>query len=164
MATRITGGIIGGIISAMTGGMAEPLQRATAVHIPAMAAIHAAAFPPREAWAEDAFALQLVMPGVFGLVDPRGGLLLARVTTDEAEVLTLAVAPAARRQGVARALLAAAMTAGRERDARTMFLEVAVDNAAAQALYRQAGFVEAGRRRRYYANGGDALILRVRLA
>ena len=94
----------------------------------------------------------------------RGGLLLARVTTDEAEVLTLAVAPEARRQGVARALLAAAMTAGRERDARTMFLEVAVDNAAAQTLYRQAGFVEAGRRRRYYANGGDALILRVRLA
>ena len=148
----------------MAGGMTESLQRAAPAHVPAMAAIHAAAFPRREAWAEDAFALQLVMPGVFGLVDPRGGLLLARVIMDEAEVLTLAVAPEARRQGVARGLLAAAMTAARERDARTMFLEVAVNNAAAQALYRQAGFVEAGRRSRYYADGGDALILRVRVA
>jgi [ribosomal protein S18]-alanine N-acetyltransferase len=44
-----------------------------------------------------------------------------------------------------------------------MFLEVAVGNAPAQALYRQAGFVEAGRRPRYYADGGDALILRTPL-
>ncbi len=44
-----------------------------------------------------------------------------------------------------------------------MVLEVAIGNAAARTLYEHAGFVEAGRRPRYYADGGDALILRVRL-
>jgi ribosomal-protein-alanine N-acetyltransferase len=133
------------------------------VHAAALAAIHAAAFPPREAWGEDAFALQLAMPGVFGLLHTRGGMIVARVTEDEAEVLTLAVAPDVRRQGVGRALLAGAMAAAREQATKTMVLEVAIGNAAARALYERAGFVEAGRRARYYANGGDALILRARL-
>ncbi len=122
------------------------------------------AFPPREAWGEDAIALQLAMPGVLGLLHARGGMILIRVTEDEAEVLTLAVAPEARRQGVAGALLAAAMAAAREQAARTMVLEVAIGNTAARALYERAGFVEAGRRPRYYADGGDALILRARLS
>jgi len=142
----------------------EPLQRATMAHVAPMAAIHAEAFPPREAWGEDAIALQLAMPGVFGLVHPLGGIILARVTEDEAEVLTLAVASEIRRQGVAKALLAGAMAAAREQAARTMVLEVAIGNTAARALYERAGFIEAGRRPRYYADGGDALILRARLA
>ncbi|HUB44190.1 MAG TPA: ribosomal protein S18-alanine N-acetyltransferase [Acetobacteraceae bacterium] len=143
--------------------MKDLIQRATPAHIVAMAEIHAASFPPREAWEEDAFALQLVMPGVFGLIHPHGGLLLARVTMNEAEVLTLAVAPEARRQGIARALLAAAMATAKRQDACEMFLEVAVGNASAQALYKRAGFTEAGRRPRYYADGGDALVLRAPL-
>ncbi len=144
--------------------MTVQLQRATVAHVVGLAAIHAEAFPPREAWGEDAIALQLAMPGVFGLVHPGGGMILARVTEDEAEVLTLAVAPARRRQGLATALLAGAMAAAREQAARTMVLEVAIGNAAARALYERAGFIEAGRRPRYYADGGDALILRARLA
>jgi ribosomal-protein-alanine N-acetyltransferase len=144
--------------------MTETPQRVTAIHAAALAAIHAAAFPPREAWGEDAIALQLAMPGVFGLLHPRGGMILARITEDEAEVLTLAVAPPGRRQGVAAALLAGAMDAARAQAARTMVLEVAIGNVAARALYQSAGFIEAGRRPRYYADGGDALILRARLA
>jgi [ribosomal protein S18]-alanine N-acetyltransferase len=144
--------------------MTQPLLRVTTLHAAALAVIHAAAFPPREAWGEDAIGLQLAMPGVFGLLDPRGGMILARITEDEAEVLTLAVAPPARRQGVAAALLAGAMAAAREQAARTMVLEVAIGNAAARALYQRAGFIEAGRRPRYYADGGDALILRAGLA
>jgi len=144
--------------------MTEALQRATRAHVAPLAAIHAMAFPPHEAWGEDAIALQLAMPGVLGLLHARGGMILIRVTEDEAEVLTLAVAPEARRQGVAGALLAAAMAAARAQAARTMVLEVAIGNAAARALYERAGFVEAGRRPRYYADGGDALILRARLS
>ena len=143
--------------------MIAPLQRAMAAHAVPLAAIHAQAFPPREAWGRDAIALQLAMPGVFGLLHPRGGMILARVTADEAEVLTLAVVPEARRQGVAAALLAGAMAEAGEQAAQTMVLEVATGNAAARALYQRAGFVEAGRRSRYYADGGDALILRARL-
>jgi ribosomal-protein-alanine N-acetyltransferase len=143
--------------------MTEPLVCATQAHVPPLAAIHAASFPLREAWGEDAISLQLALPGVFGLLHPRGGMLLARVTADEAEVLTLAVAPQARRQGVATALLTGAMAEAQVRTARSMVLEVAVGNAAARALYALAGFVESGRRPRYYVDGGDALILRAPL-
>jgi [ribosomal protein S18]-alanine N-acetyltransferase len=144
--------------------MTASLQRVTIAHAAPLAVIHAEAFTPREAWGEDAFALQLAMPGVFGLMHPRGGMIVARVTKDEAEVLTLAVTPNARRQGVAGTLLAGAMAAAREQAAKTMVLEVAIGNTAARALYERAGFVETGRRSRYYADGGDALILRARLA
>jgi len=153
-----------GVTNGTTRGMTVALQRATMVHVAPLAAIHAAAFPRREAWGVDAIALQLAMPGVFGLLHPLGGMILARVTEDEAEILTLAVAPESRRQGVAGVLLAGAMAEARAQAARTMVLEVAIGNAAARALYQRAGFVEAGRRPRYYADGGDALILRAHLA
>ena len=108
-------------------------------------------------------ALQLGQPGAFGFFDVVGGMLLARVAADEAEILTLAVAPPARRQGRAAALLAAAAARARDAGARAMFLEVATDNAPALALYSTAGFVEVGRRRHYYKGGSDALVLRLEL-
>ncbi len=132
----------------------------TAAHAAALAAIHAAAFPPREAWGEDAIALQLALPGAFGLIDDRGGMLLGRMVADEAEVLTLAVSPSARRQGVATALLRAAKAHVGERHGNVMFLEVATGNAAALALYHREDFTEVGRRRHYYADSSDALVLR----
>ena len=85
--------------------MNQAIQTATRAHIAALAAIHAAAFPPSDAWSRDAITLQLDLPGVFGLIDQRGGMLLARIVTDEAEILTLAVATAKRRQGVGTSLL-----------------------------------------------------------
>ncbi len=128
-------------------------------HAPAMAAIHAQAFPPGARWGEEAFAAQLALPGVFGLIDPAGGIVLARVVADEAEILTLAVIPAVRRRGLARLLLAAAMARAGTAGARRMVLEVSADNAPARALYVAAGFAAAGRRRRYYPDGSDALVL-----
>jgi len=136
------------------------IEPATPTDAPALATIHAAAFSPAEAWGEDAIVLQLVLPGTFGLIDRRGGMLLGRIAAGEAEVLTLAVAPPARRQGVATALLRGTKALVQERGGTTMFLEVAVGNAPAQALYQQEGFVEVGRRRRYYADCSDALVLR----
>ncbi|SDB69748.1 GNAT family N-acetyltransferase [Belnapia rosea] len=126
----------------------------------ALAALHAMAFPPAEAWGSDAMGLMLGMPGAFGLWRPGDGLVLARAAAGEAEILTLAVAPAARRQGLGAMLLAGAMQGAVLRGAGEMFLEVAAGNAAALALYRSAGFAEVGRRRRYYADGSDALVLR----
>ena len=136
------------------------IELATAADAEAMALIHRQAFPPNEAWSDDAFALQLAFVGVFGLIDPRGGLLLARVTLDEAEVLTLGVQPELRRRGVASALLTEAVSIARSRGAVGLFLEVAPGNTAARALYARAGFTEVGRRRHYYADGSDALVLR----
>lgn len=139
------------------------ILQATPAYAAALAAIHAEAFPAREAWGEDAISLQLALPGAFGLIDERGGMLLGRIAADEAEVLTLAVAPSTRRQGIATALLRAAKTRVRERGCKALFLEVATGNAAALALYRREGFTEIGYRHRYYADRSDALVLRAEL-
>jgi ribosomal-protein-alanine N-acetyltransferase len=140
----------------MTGG----IEAAGAADAPALAALHEAAFEAGERWDAAAIGVLLAMPGAFGLHIPGAGFVLARVAADEAEILTLAVIPTARRQGHAGALLAGAMAAALLRGAGTMFLEVSDRNAAARGLYAQAGFAEAGRRRRYYADGSDALVLR----
>jgi ribosomal-protein-alanine N-acetyltransferase len=137
---------------------------ATPAHAAALAAIHASAFPPREGWGEDAITIQLALPGAFGLIDDRGGMLLGRMAADEAEVLTLAVAPEARRQGIATLLLREAKAHVGFRGGTAVFLEVATGNAAALALYAREGFVEVGRRRRYYSDSADALVLRATLA
>ena len=139
------------------------LVAATPAHAEALAAIHADAFPPAGRWGATAMALQLAMTGSFGWIDPAGGLVLARTVADEAEILTLAVAPEARRRGVARQLLNRAMGGARASGAGSMVLEVGAGNEAAQALYGAAGFERAGLRRRYYAWGEDALIMRVLL-
>lgn len=130
----------------------------------AMAALHAAAMPAGEAWSADSIATELTLPGVFGLLEVGGGMVLARVVADQAEILTLAVAPAARRGGRAAALLAAAERQAAAAGARTMYLEVAENNAPARALYAGAGYAPVGRRRAYYADGADALVLGKRLA
>lgn len=140
--------------------MSPSLWEAAAADAPALAALHAAAFPPGEAWGPDAILLMLAMPGAFGLWREAEGFVLARAAAGEAEILTLAVAPVARRRGLGAALLAAAMGAARARGAEAMFLEVSEGNAPARALYRSFGFAEVGRRRRYYPDGSDALVLR----
>ena len=136
------------------------LVAATPLHAAALAAIHAAAFPPGERWGAAAMALQLALPGAFGWIDRAGGLVLARVAADEAEVLSLAVAPGLRGRGLGRALLERAMATAAGRGGRAMFLEVAAGNAAALRLYGAAGFAEVGRRAGYYRGGADALVLR----
>jgi ribosomal-protein-alanine N-acetyltransferase len=136
---------------------------ATIAHGPAMAAIHAAAFPPKQRWGADALALQLGLPGAFGLLAGPDGFVLARVAADEAEILTLAVVPSARRRGLARDLLKAALARAAQSGAAAMLLEVANTNTAARALYAGLGFVQVGLRRGYYAQGMDALVLRLGL-
>lgn len=137
------------------------ISRAGPAHAAALAAIHHEAFPPGQRWGPDAMALQLELPGVFVLHDPRGALVMARVAAGEAEILTLAVLPEQRRQGLARALLLEAIGQCQALGADTLFLEVATRNAAARALYTALGFRQVGLRRGYYADGDDALVMRL---
>ena len=139
------------------------LLPATTMHAAALAAIHAASFPPAEQWGADAMALQLGLPGAFGLYHLGGGMVLARAVADEAEILTIAVMPERRRGGLGAGLLRAAMAGAAARGAHGMFLEVAVTNLAARGLYERHGFVKVGERPRYYPGGGDALVLRAAL-
>ena len=87
----------------------------------------------------------------------------ADLLADEAELLTLAVAPEARRMGLARALLAEFAQVSSARGAHEAFLEVASDNAPAIALYTGNGWQGAGIRRDYYAPGIDAVVMRLPL-
>jgi ribosomal-protein-alanine N-acetyltransferase len=139
------------------------LRRATQADIDALACVHAASFEAADTWSRDVFDLQLAMPNVFGLLRPMDALILVRIAADEAEILTLAVAPQARRRGSGHALLMAAASIAASQGARAFFLEVSVANIAARALYTKAGFVRAGQRPHYYSDGSDALVLRLDL-
>ena len=75
------------------------------------------------------------------------GFSLCRVVRDESELLSIGVGPAYRRRGVAGYLLRASMERARAIGARQMFLEVAIDNLAAQQLYLEHGFERVGRGR-----------------
>ncbi|MGB3315083.1 MAG: ribosomal protein S18-alanine N-acetyltransferase [Albidovulum sp.] len=127
-----------------------------------LAAIHGAAFTTPRPWSAAEIADLLAGPGVFLITEP-GGFLIGRAIADEAEVLTVAVLPDIRGQGLGTNLVATFLGEARARGAATAFLEVAADNLAARTLYARAGFAETGRRRHYYTtNGGnpvDALIL-----
>lgn len=130
-----------------------------------LARIHAACFA--DAWEARALAGLLASPGAFAFLAADNGFILVRAAGGEAEILTLAVTPEARRHGAGKALVVAAATHAQSLDASALFLEVAVGNDAARALYRRLGFVEAGMRKGYYAARGaepeDALILRSNL-
>jgi ribosomal-protein-alanine N-acetyltransferase len=143
----------------VTGLFRTALIQATPSHAAALAAIHAAAFPPAEHWGESAIATQLTLPGGFALLHPAGGMVLGRMAADEAEILALAVLPERRRIGLGRALLAAAEAHVGAAGGRVVYLEVAAANTAARALYAAAGYREVGRRSRYYPDGGDAFVL-----
>ena len=123
---------------------------ATPLHAAAMAAIHEAAFSPGERWSADSLAIQVGQPGTFGLIDPEGAMVLARVAADEAEILTLATIPLLRRQHRAATLLRAALDHARAIGGRAMFLEVSETNIAARTLYETLGFRQVGRRPHYY--------------
>lgn len=95
------------------------------------------------------------------------GYILTRTAADEAEIFSIGVAHAHRRCGVGLALLEAMNEVARIKGARSVFLEVGVDNKAARALYSKAGYEVVGQRPDYYRNpGGErvtALILRRQL-
>ncbi len=81
----------------------------------------------------------------------------------DADVQTIAVAPAARGRGVGTLLLRARTAHAARSGATSLLLEVRADNAAAIALYTKEGFERISVRRRYYQPGDvDAWIMRRR--
>ena len=98
--------------------------------------IEHAAFEGREIpWTIDDFIAVGGPPDAAAIVDDgiREGFLILRMAADEAEILNFGVVPWARRKGLGRELLEAALILARELGIRSIFLEVAVDNAAALA-------------------------------
>ena len=145
----------------MNENVAYDLVPATPDHAEALAAIHKAAFFDGESWSAHDIARQLLLPGAFGFLAEAGGMVLARVAADEAEILTICVLPEARRRGLGRALLLATHEEAVRRGARMLFLEVADHNDPAHRLYTALGFAEIGRRKDYYPDGSDAVVMRL---
>lgn len=129
----------------------------------ALAALHGRCFRFPPPWSAADFAGFAADPLAFLLVEGDAGFLLGRAVAGEAELLTLAVAPEARRRGLGRKLLARFLYQAQLRGAERAFLEVAADNPAAISLYESAGFARAGSRTGYYrtpeGNRIDALVL-----
>jgi ribosomal-protein-alanine N-acetyltransferase len=92
---------------------------------------------------------------------PLLGYVIALLLSGEAEIADIAVAPAARRQGIGGVLLDAMLDEATAEGVRTMYLEVRESNASARALYATRQFREVGRRKGYYHHPSeDALLLR----
>jgi ribosomal-protein-alanine N-acetyltransferase len=129
------------------------------------AELHARCFA--DPWNEAAMASLLSSPGVMGLVLNAGGapsgLALVRAVAGEAEILTIGVIPESRGQGQGAILLTACADAARAADCEILFLEVSNANIPAMRLYESAGFVETGRRARYYRDGSDARLMALTL-
>lgn len=114
-----------------------------------------AAFDPcfGEAWTRAQCSGILGLSGVWLILARRGGAIagfaLTRAVADEAELLLLAVPPMQRRYGVAQAMLLAVADGARAKGAERIHLEMREGNPALH-LYERMGFIEIGRRKRYY--------------
>lgn len=131
-----------------------------------LATLHAQCF--EQAWSSESIASLLGVPGTFaGVSEDYCGFILVRVASDESEVLSLGVTPAARRRGTATMLVLDAAKHAANLGAARMFLEVDGTNLPAIALYKRLGFAEVGRRKDYYVDLAgqktDALVLRVEI-
>lgn len=132
-----------------------------------IAALHARLFDP--AWnaasitssiehpASASFIAQVREPPVLA------GFVIGRIAGDEAEILSIGVAPEWQKRGVGRRMVEGLVRAARRAEVKRVFLEVATDNLAAGALYTSLGFVPAGGRKDYYrrpdGTTADAIIL-----
>ena len=87
------------------------------------------------------------------------GFIMAWLVADELHINNLAVAPEARRRGVAAALLEHTLQEARQRGAGWCQLEVRASNTPARDLYGRYGFMPLGKRKGYYQDGEDAVVM-----
>ncbi|MEM6903219.1 MAG: GNAT family N-acetyltransferase [Pseudomonadota bacterium] len=90
-------------------------------------------------------------------------MVLIQSIADMAEILVIAVAPTDRREGLAKELIRHAIGAVGQSGGKQLDLEVAANNKAAIGLYTTLGFIETGRRPRYYGDV-DAVLMQRRIA
>lgn len=130
----------------------------------------------KPAWSAAAVASFFATPGSFAFVAVESGpdhakitqpvgFVLCRQAAEICDLAAMAVAARARRKGVGRALIGAACAEAVKRGVREIFLEVALSNAPARALYAAEGFHEVAKRAGYYPGGRgrkaeDAVVMR----
>ena len=133
-------------------------------HVAAIAALEKVCFSAP--WNEAAIAPELDNPlSLWLTAEAPDGEVLGYVGSQrvppEADMMNLAVAPPARRQGVAEALVQALIRELKRHEVASLTLEVRASNLPARALYEKLGFAPVGVRRNYYFHPKeDACILR----
>jgi [ribosomal protein S18]-alanine N-acetyltransferase len=147
------------------------LRRMTKRDMPAIMALEQELFPD-DAWTPEMFAEEFAQPASrrLYLVAEEGTALIGYAGMmftggPQADVVTLAVAPARWGRGTGTALLLALVDEARRRGHTEVLLEVREDNPRARRLYQRHGFTEVGIRRGYYQPSGvDAVVMRMALA
>ena len=143
------------------------LREMTAEDIPAVHELERRLFPV-DAWPLQMFVAELaqaetrryVVAELAGQIVGYAGLMCIRPIAD---VQTIAVVPEQEGKGIGSALLTDLIRESVLRRAEDVLLEVRADNPRAQQLYRRYGFEQIHVRPRYYRDGVDALIMRLRL-
>ena len=119
--------------------------------------------PEAANWNVQSLPESLNWPGMVALVGESGravmGFVMARQTADEAEILNIAVASLARGKGIGGHLLEAALKEFAVHNVCRIFLEVRESNGTAKRFYERAGFVQTGKRAKYYRDPEEAAVL-----
>jgi ribosomal-protein-alanine N-acetyltransferase len=120
-----------------------------------------------DAWSGPAVAEELAAPGRQSLVAQTGDTLVGYAVTwvvdDVADLQRVVVAGEARRGGVATRLVQELLARAAAAGVRRVLLEVSASNLAALAFYAALGFTEIDRRKSYYRDGSDAVVMQLRL-
>jgi [ribosomal protein S18]-alanine N-acetyltransferase len=150
------------LLSRLFGRKRPTIAEARPADAAAIAALHGVSF--RRGWGEDEILRLLLDRNVVTQRMTAGGkvigFIMSRLAAGEAEILSVAVAPAWRGRGLSRQLLDLHLRRLAGLGIRAVYLEVGEQNAPACRLYRRAGFNEVGRRQGYYEDGATALVLR----
>jgi [ribosomal protein S18]-alanine N-acetyltransferase len=153
-------------LSALFGSATAAVEPAGLRDATRLAALHGASFHRGwgEAEFEDMLSQRNTLVHRLRLGSKIIGFSVSRMAADEAEILSIAIAPGHRGRGLSRQLLLTHLGHLAGRGVRTVFLEVEEHNQPARRLYDRAGFAVAGRRERYYQSAGgeqlNALVMR----
>ncbi|MEO0073831.1 MAG: ribosomal protein S18-alanine N-acetyltransferase [candidate division WOR-3 bacterium] len=141
------------------------IRRMTEDDLDQVVAIENVSFP--NPWRRSFFASDIAKPESLCIVAESGddrvvGYLIAW-GWDEIHLANVAVAAEWRRQGIGRELMTAMIRWALERGASSIYLEVRESNLAAQRFYTGLGFVPTYRRKGYYENTEDAIVMERKL-
>lgn len=153
-------------LSGLFGNAKAVVEPASLRDAPHLAKLHGASF--HRGWGEGEFETILSQRNTLAhrlrLRSKTIGFAVSRIAADEAEILSIAIAPGHRGRGLSRELLLTHLGHLAGRGVRTVFLEVEENNQPARRLYDRVGFAIAGRRERYYREAGgeqlNALVMR----
>lgn len=145
------------------------VRAATLADLDAIMRLERASFPT-DAWSEAMMREELSSSHGWYVVDEEAGRLVgyaglrAVAGAKDADVQTIAIAGEARGRGRGRGLLRTLLQEAGRRGVQDVFLEVRADNPVAQSLYASEGFIEIGRKPRYYQPDDiDAVVMSVDL-